>query len=259
MDYSNKILLRDYLEKMDKIYQRQSMLSKQFQILRSILFTNPIRELYDFPELFTSEEEYDSFFEGVQPDKSEEQNFDKIEQLLYTILFSQTGKFPLRAKVNTFDDNLAYYQMRHDLAEHQAKALRDFVEKRQQRWTNTHTQLYTKDSINSKVDSQQKFLRDVVEGQLRQKDNSLRHIIEVNKPLKERKRFKQWVWTPNPNTRHPLMADVVVPIDEPFHVISTQSRCPDCEMDHPLDITAPACQVIRCKCFPVYTNDRDAL
>jgi hypothetical protein len=176
------------------------------------------------------------------------------------MLFSQAGKYPLRTSMaSSFEDSLAYGQMRHDLAEHQAKSLRSFSEKQQQRWTNTHLQEYNSAKISSQLKKQEEQLHSLIEHQMRQRDNALRYTVELNRPKDEQKRYKHWIWTPNPNTRHPLMADTVVPIDEQFHVISTQSRCVDCYMDYPLDISAPACQTRYCKCFPVYTTDRDAL
>ena len=259
MDYSNKILQRDYLNKMDQIYHRQSLKSKQYQLLQSLLLANPIIELYDFPELFSSEDEYEQYFseKNYEEQKEDEKDTTKLEQYLYLMLFSQAGKYPLRTKITPqFEENLQYNQMRHDLAEHQAKLYTNFLEKQRQSWTNTYSQEYNTQTIQQQLKTQTKQLQNLVEHQLRQRDNGLRYATEANS---SENKYKHWIWVPNPHTRHTHMANKVVPIDEDFHVISDQAKCPDCYMRFPLDPLGPVCQIAHCKCFPVYTKTRDAL
>ena len=259
MDYSNKILQRDYLEKMDNIYSKQTVNSNQYRLLRSLLLANPVIELYDFPELFSSETEYELFFSDRKEETIEENNQDKIQQLLYMMLFSQAGAYPLRSKVTPrFEENLLYNQMRQDLAEHQAKVYTDFLENQKQSWTNTYSQEYNQENIQQELRKQQTKLKNLVEHQLRQRDNGLRYASELS-ASGDRNKYKHWIWNPNPHTRHTRMANQVIPIDEEFHVISDQAKCPDCYMRFPLDPLAPVCQIAHCKCFAVYTRTRDAL
>ena len=261
MDYSNKLLLRDYLKRMDEQYRHQAISSKQYRILISLLAQNPMIELYDFPELFSSLEEYEQYYsEDIPEDQFTEHDSDKLEQMLYMMLYTQAGRYPLREEIiPRFEENYLFDQARHDIASAQAKSLRDFTEKQRQTWTNTMDQQYNTKKILSTINTQKQKLQDLLEQQARQRDNILQHTVELTKPEKKQRKYKQWIWTPNAHTRHPLMADVVVPVDEPFHVISTQYHCPDCYMDVPLDITGPICQIANCKCFQIYTNSKDGI
>lgn len=265
MDYSNKMLNKLF----DKLYlsyqQRASHNPLQKWVYYTLLITW-VNYLGNHSELFETPKEYNLFLE--------EHHLTDKDVLLATSfiapMFSQQLYTRISPQINTlfnrniytrrydFDKEYLLQQTRHDLAQFQTQQLTDFITNRLNYLGNTN-KTFTSSQLNQTLDLYRKQLQNICIQQEQQKDHVLKYTNEILKPVEEQHKYKQWIWCPNPHTRHTTMADKIVPLQEKFHVHSDSKYCQDAEMMYPLDPNGPPCQCVKCKCTYILVNKKRSI
>ena len=262
MDYSNKLII-EHFQQLDKSYNKRALLNPLTKSVWSTFYSLFIYYLLEHSELFDTPQDYTLFHKEHTLSKKDLLLASAFIPAVYTQYVYQTVSPNINQLFNrninnrrySFDGEYKLQEARSNLAQHQSQELTDFITKKLDKLTsNTHR--YTATQYNQLLKQYKQRLHNLLVQQEQQKDHVIKYTEETLKPQEEQRRYKQWIWCPNPRTRHTTMADKIVPIDEPFKVHSDNKYCEDCFMMYPLDPDGTVCQCANCKCTYIFTNKK---
>lgn len=263
VDYSNRNL-RNLLYKIQDAYQRRANNNSVLDFVRASTIINDTAILIEHPELFDSSSEYDEFV-ALNPIKDETLLLfgmgilPFMNQRLYQMVSPQINSEIQRIRGNTVSNFNTEYRLqtvRDEVAQAQANELQEFIHASQRRIVNRIEPNISVKTIIHDMNREVDTLKRIMVQHEQQRTNAVGYELELLKPEDERRRYKHWMWTPNPLTRHESMANMIVPLEEEFLVHSSQATCPDEYMRYPLDPRGSVCQRANCKCYLTYTNHK---
>lgn len=264
VDYSNKYL-KDFFGKLFNLYSKRVEQNYLFSDLYVMTLVQDISELKEHPELFETPQEYQLFLETYRVSDTDMLLWGGLTgtpfaNLLYTRISPQ-----INAQINqniksrdndSFETEYRLQELRNNLTQYQTEQITSFVDNRRKQLTNKVDARYTNEQIQKYTEATRKQLKRLLIQQEQQKDHAIRYEQELIKPRSERRKYKQWLWTPNDATRHDSMSNKIIPIEEQFLVHSNRRDCVDVYMDYPLDPKGPPCQTRNCLCTYIFTDKK---